>query len=244
MIKKIFQILMVVVLLAYMIFAVAFVNPKANDDNVCAGMHIETPANHGVSYLNDKQIETIIMKANLNPTGKTLSQIKTDRIENLLEQNPLIRAAKVYKTIDCQLKITVYQRLPILRVITSDNNYYLDEEGVIMPAPPQFAVHVPIATGHISKEYAQTQLYDFAQFLRKNKDWEKQIDQIYILPNRDVELIPHKGSHIILLGKMDNYAEKLNKLALFYDKALDKIGWNRYSVISLKYNNQVVCTKK
>jgi cell division protein FtsQ len=59
-----------------------------------------------------------------------------------------------------------------------------------------------------------------------------------------VELTPTVGSQQIILGKIENYKENLEKLRLFYEKGLSKVGWNNYSVINLKYKNQVVCTKK
>jgi cell division protein FtsQ len=37
---------------------------------------------------------------------------------------------------------------------------------------------------------------------------------------------------------------KLENLKLFYQKALPKVGWERYSSINLKYKNQIVCTIK
>jgi cell division protein FtsQ len=58
-----------------------------------------------------------------------------------------------------------------------------------------------------------------------------------------VELTPTVGNHQIILGKIADYRENLNKLQLFYEKGLAEVGWNRYSVINLKYKNQVVCTK-
>ena len=41
-----------------------------------------------------------------------------------------------------------------------------------------------------------------------------------------------------------NYEEKFEKLETFYKKALNQIGWNKYSRISLEFDNQIICTKK
>ncbi len=43
---------------------------------------------------------------------------------------------------------------------------------------------------------------------------------------------------------LDDYETKLQNLKLFYDQAIPIVGWEKYSVISLKYKNQIVCTKK
>lgn len=244
MFRKILNSLLVVLLLAYLVLAVAFVNPKAGGDKACTDLQIEVVASGGIAYLNSEQVNAYLRNANMQPVGKKMAEINTAILEKTLETNRLIKEAVAYKTIDGTVRIKVYQRVPVLRVISEKGNYYVDSERQIMPIPNYFAAHVPLATGNISDEYAKNQLFDFAQYLRKHKSWNEDIEQIHILSNLDVELIPQKGNHSILLGKMEDYEENLDKLALFYKKGLDKVGWNKYSVINLKYKNQVVCTKR
>ena len=76
------------------------------------------------------------------------------------------------------------------------------------------------------------------------EEMNNQIEQICVFPNKEVELIPRVGRFRIVLGALDDFEEKLNKLRLFYDQAIPKVGWDKYSVIDLKYKNQIVCTKK
>jgi cell division protein FtsQ len=246
MIKRTFHLLSALLLLVYMAFAVAFINPKVGEDKFCTGVEIEIAATGEASYLTRAQIESLLGKARINPVGRKLSEINANAIEKNLRENQLIKKAEVCKTIDGRLKICVYQRIPVLRIMSERErcSYYVDNEGRMMPVPPNYAAHVPLVTGAISAEYAQNQLYRFVGFLRKNKHWNEQIVQIHVLPNQDVELTPRKGSHTILLGKIENYRENLDKLELFYDKGLNKVGWNKYSQINLKYKNQVVCTKR
>jgi cell division protein FtsQ len=52
------------------------------------------------------------------------------------------------------------------------------------------------------------------------------------------------GEHIIFLGKPGNYDSKFERLETFYKKGLNQIGWNKYSRISLEFENQIICTKK
>ncbi|MDR1436585.1 MAG: cell division protein FtsQ, partial [Candidatus Symbiothrix sp.] len=67
--------------------------------------------------------------------------------------------------------------------------------------------------------------------------------QIYVAPNKDIELTPRVGNHQIILGKLEDCEEHLEKLKVFYEKILNKVGWNKYSKINLKYKNQIVCTR-
>jgi len=244
MIKKIIQISAAVLLLIYLTFSVAFINPKVDANKECGGVQIAVMETTDALYLNEPLIEALLEKANVCPTGRKMSEIHIGSIEKALKEHKWVKNTEVYKTIDGMVKIRVYQRTPILRVISEKRNYYIDAEGQIMPVPLYYTAYVPLATGAISDEYATKQLCDFARFLHKNESWGKQIEQIHVLPNLDVELTPRKGDHIIVLGKIENYKENLDKLALFYEKGLNVVGWNKYSQINLKYKNQVVCTKK
>ena len=113
-----------------------------------------------------------------------------------------------------------------------------------MPLSRHYVAHVLVASGYINKEFAMNELYHFVQFLQDNEFWNNQIDQIYVDADQEVELIPLVGNHKILLGSFDDYQKKLDNLKLFYEQAIPKVGWEKYSLINLKYRNQIVCTKR
>jgi len=51
------------------------------------------------------------------------------------------------------------------------------------------------------------------------------------------------GDHVILLGSAEELGDKFSRLLAFYKFGLNKIGWNKYNFINIKYKNQVVCSK-
>jgi len=243
MLRRSIFISIILALLTYLFFAVFIVSPKAEEE-ICHTMDIVVTDTLERHFIKKKDVELMIKKASLSPFGKKMKDIDTDQIEKTLLENKLIKKAECYKTTGGTLKVEVYQKMPIIRVIAGKNNYYLDLDGEIMPLASHFAAFVPVATGNIDEQYAKNDLYDFAKFIQSDPFWKAQIEQINIRTNKDVELTPRVGNHQILLGKMENYKENLEKLKLFYEKGLNEIGWNRYSFINLKYENQVVCTKK
>jgi len=101
-----------------------------------------------------------------------------------------------------------------------------------------------VATGNITKEYAKKNLMELAKFIYEDDFWDKQIEQIHVTSNREIELYPRVGEHIIVLGTAENFRKKLDNLMVFYKNGLSKTGWNKYSIINLSYNGQIVCTKK
>jgi len=244
MIKKIIIILLAVALAAYILFSVSFMGAKT-DETICKSIEVVVVDTLKSHFIGKKEIENLLKNSGLSIVGKKMSEINTDLIEKKLEENRLIKNAECYKTIGGSIKIEIYQKIPVIRIIGNSGNYYVDNEGGIMPVSDNFTAYLPIATGNIDKEFATTKLYNFALFLQDNKYWNSQIGQIHVLPNKDIELTPRVGNFQIILGSLDDdYEENLNKLKLFYDKGLNKVGWNRYSVINLKYKNQVVCTKR
>lgn len=116
------------------------------------------------------------------------------------------------------------------------------------------------------KKYAKnyqfcSKLINFVEFVSKDKFWNAQIVQINLnqivqktvseLGGRSasvvssdlvgqVELIPRAGDHIIMLGGLDDYKAKLDKMMRFYDQALKYEGWNGKKYINLAFKDQIV----
>jgi cell division protein FtsQ len=173
-----------------------------------------------------------------------MGDINTRELEDELRKHPLIGNAECYRTSSNRIGIEITQRLPILRVMAANGeNYYIDDKAHAMPIPNS-AANVAIATGYIDKAFATKELYEFGMFLQKNPLWKAQIQQINVTSAKELELVPQVGDHIIFLGKPGNYENKFDRLKTFYKKGLNEIGWNKYSRISLEFNNQIICTKK
>lgn len=195
-------------------------------------------------FVNEKDVELILKRASLNPIGKPMGKINTEKIENVLMDNQMIREVEAYKTPSGIIRLEIVQKMPVLRIMGVRGNYYVDNEGSTMPVSSHYVAHVPVATGFVEKAFAMTDLYKFALFLQENKFWYNQIEQIFVSPDREIELVPRVGNHRILLGSLDDYRTKLDNLRLFYRQAIPYVGWDKYSLINLKYKNQIVCTKK
>jgi cell division protein FtsQ len=88
-----------------------------------------------------------------------------------------------------------------------------------------------------------TGLYKLAKYISHDPFLKAQIDQIYVTELNEFELIPRVGNHVIMLGTADDLDDKFRKLIVFYHLGLNKIGWNKYNVINIKFKNQVVCSK-
>mgnify|MGYP000956836569 FL=1 len=46
------------------------------------------------------------------------------------------------------------------------------------------------------------------------------------------------------MSNKENYKKKFRNLRAFYLQGLNNVGWNKYEKISLRFDNQVICTKR
>jgi cell division protein FtsQ len=242
MLKKIIHIGIVFLLIVYFIFIVIFINPNLNREK-CTKVVVDIAGNDTVSYVSTMQVYSFLKEKKLDPIKKNMLEINTKTIEKTLEKHGFIKKAEVYKTIGSAVRIKIYQRIPILRIISNNIDYYIDSDRKIISIPVGFAVCVPLASGIFDEKFAIEKLYPLAVFLQKNEFWNAQIEQIYVNNDLEIELIPRLGNYRIVLGEMKNFENKLDNLIFFYKKVLNVLGWNRYSIINLKYRNQIVCTK-
>lgn len=153
-------------------------------------------------------------------------------------------------------------------------DFYYTEDGYIVPAGRHSAHYVPVVTGRFPMPFPTSfsgplggdkddkeknsdinyifiyKLINFVRYIEDNEFWNAQIVQINVLPRSagqsepEIELIPRVGNQVILLGSLDGYERRLDKLMTFYRKVAPAEGWDRWSYINLKYDGQVVCRKR
>ena len=240
---RIVSIIVATLLSCYIVF-VTFFFRDMRQDKECHELQVVVKDSLDKHFVSESDLVSILRKADLNPIKKPMDAINTDKIETELKKNEMIARVEAYKTPSGIIKLEVEQKIPILRVISSRGNFYVDNLGTTMPVSFRYVADVPLVSGYVEKELAITDLYKFALFLQENEFWNNQIEQIYVHPDNEVELIPRVGNHRIVLGTFDDFQEKLDNLRLFYDKVIPKVGWEKYSIINLKYKDQIVCTKR
>lgn len=227
---------------SYLVFAGVSFSGKLSSE-VCRGVQVTVEDSSKIGFITSKEIFRLLESRNLNLVGQTMKHINIGKVEQEIRRNQYIDKVDCYKTLDGNIKISVWQRQPIVHVMTAEN-YYLDNDFHKMPFVPGYSTYVPIVSGTVSQRYIRNQLFPFVRFLQGNEFWNSQVDQIYVHNDSTVELVPRVGDYIINLGPIDRYEQKLDKLMTLYTKAFNTIGWNRYSYIDLQYRDRVICTKK
>ena len=228
----------------YLVMAVtAFNDPDEAMAKECTEVEIDIEKESMEGFLNPGEVKKLLTQHKLYPLSQPMSSISPRKMEETLQKSPFVEKAECYKTLSGHVCINIKQRIPVVRIM-SDNgdNYYLDNHGNIMPEAG-YATDILIATGHISKKYAQNVLSKIANHIVSNTFWKNQTVQLNVLTNGTLEMVPRVGDHIVFLGSPTNINNKLERLRKFYIYGLNKAGWNKYSYINVEFNNQIICKK-
>ena len=231
------QILMVacnVLVGIYLVLAVtAFNNPDEAMAKECTEVKIDIEEESMEGFLNPGEVKKLLSQHKLYPLSQPMNAISSRKIEETLLKSPFVEKAECYKTLSGHVCIMIKQRIPVVRIMAANgDNYYLDNHGNIMPESG-YATDILVATGNITKRYAQNALSKVANEIVSNSFWRNQTVQLNVLPNQTLEMVPRVGDHIVFLGSPNNIENKLERLRKFYIYGLNKAGWNFIVAIEL-----------
>ena len=230
-------------LLCGLLFLLAFTKVK-QDSFPCKGVTIKLE-NEATSFVTRGEVLQIINSLVDSIDGLPLDELPLYEMEKTIQQHALIKTAEVFVSPNGQLIVKVKEKEPVVRLQnTQGKSYYLDIEGNLFPLSRNHTQRILIANGNITDSVDVSVISKISNYIHQNEFWKAQIMQLHINENKEVELIPRVGNHVILLGGEEEMEEKFEKLLLFYQKGIQQTGWNKYSIINLKYKNQLVCVKR
>jgi len=215
----------------------------------CAEVEIVIPEN-SPRIVDEEEISRLIGKLDAGLLNRQLYSINTDQVEKGLEKISSIKNAEVFRQFSVenyQLKgkliIEVEQRQPLFRVLSGEDDYYMDREGVRINGNGEFSSHVLLVTGKVDEQFARGRLLPMVCFIGDDEFWKVQIQQVNVVDEGEVELVPLVGDQLVEFGEPEAYRNKFRNLKALYEQGFAETGWARYDTISLKFENQVVCSK-
>lgn len=233
-----------IVLGCYLFLAITAFNKPDDQKSVCTQVDINIEDGKVEGFLGVAEIKEQLQQAKIYPQGQPLQQIDVRKIEEEIRQNPFVETAECFKTQGGHVKINLTQRLPVIRVkADTGEDYYVDAHGEIMPNT-RYTSNLVIATGNINRPYAQKKLSRIGNLILRSTFWQSQIEQLNVLADGSIEMVPRIGDHIVYLGSATNIQKKLDRLEKFYRYGLSEAGWNKYSYINLEFDNQIICKKR
>ena len=217
----------------------AFSNHRSNKKAV-NGLDIEFVGEQNL-YMTEGMVNKLLIQNFGSLTNVPKEKLVLNTMEKVIETNEMVKRAQVYLTIDGELTSKIVQRKPIGR-IEGSSKFYLDDEGKRMPLSMSHSARVPIITGKITGKSLKD-VYKILEYINADDFQRKNVIGIHVEDEDNYQLKFRMENFVVNLGRVDKLEEKFNNFKAFYAKADRDKTLEEFKIVSLEFNNQVVCTK-
>ncbi|MDO1501505.1 cell division protein FtsQ/DivIB [Winogradskyella maritima] len=193
-------------------------------------------------FLTQENVSKLLIQNQAGSSNAHKEMIDLNQLETALNSNPLIKTAQVFKSVDGVLTAKIEQKRPIARVHTNAS-YYVDDEGSYMPLSDNYSARVPLVTGKVRKNSLEA-IQKMATAIDEDEFLKQHVTEIIQNEKDDISLKMRTYDFVVDLGSLNMLQKKINNFKAFYKKALKDKTLDNYTRVNLKFETQVICTKK
>lgn len=193
-------------------------------------------------FVTHETVSKLLIQNQQSVSNKPKEIIDLNGLEKALTSNLMIKEAQVFIDVDGKITAEIEQKKPIARVSTNAS-YYVDDTGSYMPLSTNYTARVPLVTGTVYKNDL-TNVFTIASKIQQDKFLKNHVVEIHQNEDKSIDLKFRLNDFIIQLGSVKSLDKKINNLKAFYQKAMKDQTLKEYRVVNLKFDNQVICTKK
>lgn len=194
-------------------------------------------------FMNYEMVNKLLIQKGKSVINEAKTVIDLQKLEANVLSHSMVEKAAIFLTVDGVLKAKIKQRTPIARVMSNTNSYYIDKQATIMPLSENHSARVLLVSGNITDKDI-VEIYHLVSTILNDEFLKKQIIGVQKIKQHEYVLKTRIGEQDIKLGKVENLESKFKNLKSFFNKTMADKTIDKYTSINLKYNNQVVCTKK
>jgi cell division protein FtsQ len=222
---------------------------QSKKQQLCNDINIEISGAEKHMFIDELDVKELV-NAKGNVIGKPLYTLSLRSMESAVEQNSWVKNAEMYIDNNQILQIRIEERQPIARIFEiSGNSYYIDTALVILPLSNKLTARVPVFTGvdpQLPKKDTSmlAQIAAMATYIVADSFFTAQIAQININAQKQFELVPAIGDHLVIFGDTTDLKARFSKLKNFYTHTWFEAGFDKYEKLDLQYRNQIVATQK
>lgn len=213
---------------------------ERNGDRKLTGVQVEF-TDENSPFITLSTVYKLLIQKEDSVTSISKETLDLKEMESRLLENPMVRNAQVFVTVDGELGAKIEQRNPIGRVAGSPN-YYVDEDGEKMPLSKVYAARVPLITGTSKNNF--TELAPLLLKLRDDQFMSQSVVGLHQYRDGTVELRMRKQGFKVFFGKIEDIDKKFQNYKAFYKKAKKDKKLTGYNLVNLQFGNQVVATNK
>lgn len=219
---------------------------------LCKGIEVEIEGGDDHFFVDEKEVKQLL-NANGSLSDRPVEGINLLLLEKRLENDRWIKNAELYIDNKQVIQVRVEENQPVARVFTKGGyQYYIDSSCNKLPLSDRLSARVPMITNFPSDRTRWSRLdsglmaslKEMALYINKVPFWKAQVAQLNVNDDREVEMFPTIGNHVVLLGKPEQFEEKLSRLFSFYKQVWAKVGLEKYETIDVRFTGQVVASRK
>ncbi|WP_312078693.1 cell division protein FtsQ [Chryseobacterium sp.] len=233
---RILKIAVTVIILGFLLsFSLKkFSGQKITDNKISVKMNENTP----VYFIDEKDIREMVNKE--NPSRK-VGELNIPELEKKINALPAVDSANVYLNLNGNLNLDIKQRVPVFRLNYNGKDFYVDEKGVEFPISKTYSHPCMLVTGNVRRgEYEK--LADLVEKIDKDDFSKKYFIGISKDNDGDYNLLTSEGNYRVEIGDLENIDFKVKGFKTFVEKYLVYQDSEKYNMVSVKYDNQIVTT--
>ena len=211
---------------------------------LCTSVDVEVVNADSTSFVTPQGVLSDLKGQGISLVGKHMGDINASDIEEALRLSPYLENADIVKCLDGRILIRVSQLVPVLRVFDGEQSYYMNRSGKKMNASSFYHCDVPVVQGHFTRKYSPLRLLPLIDYVESDSLLHSLVTMYCVRDTNNIILVPNISGHVVNIGNADGFENKFAKLKLFYKEVMPKKGWNTYDTISVKWNHQVVATRR
>ncbi len=236
--------LLLIALLAYAGWAASWAIGRASRQT-CQGIEVDIDNASPISVgMSPESVKSELGKLSSAFSRIPLRSIDTDSLERHLDSVNNFEHVECYLNSQGKLCLLVTPMVPVARIFTSDDSYYVNRAGKRIDARPEYYVDVPLVSGNFTRSMPASLALPVVNRVASDSLLRSLVTMIVYKSPRNILIVPRVRGHIVNLGDTSRLDEKFANLLTFYRKVMPVKGWNYYDTISLKYKGQVVCTRR
>lgn len=248
--KQILHIVYWVAMAVVFITLISF-SAKKQQERKCEKISIFVDKEFQKYFIDEEDVLAMMTEGNRKIIkGLSKQAINIRHLENLIVNDRFVSEARVSISHTGDIEVKVKQNTPIARVFTKNNSFYIDENGLPLPLSAKYTARVPVVVckyenvdkknDFFASKEGESYLF-LLNYIRKDEFWVKQVSELDLDALGEVKIHMQVGKQIIEFGQPVKIEDKFFRLNVFMKKILPTVGWNRYSKVSLKYKDQIVC---
>lgn len=241
--KRLIQNTILIVLAAALVIGTLWARDKSRGEQ-CTGIEVEVINADSTSFVTPQGVLNDLKGQGIKLVGKRMGDIDASDIEEALRLSPYLENADIVKCQDGKILIRVSQLVPVFRVFDGESSYYVNRAGKHMTATNFYHSDVPVVQGHFTRKFPPTRLLPLIDYVEKDSLLHSLVTMFIVRDTNNIILVPDISGHVINIGNVTGLDNKFAKLKLFYSKVMPKRGWNTFDTISVKWNHQVVATRR